>query len=64
MFCAVRNLDSVTADGVVELLDTLRREHGRTVLMITHEQELARRLATRMVTLADGRIESARETAA
>jgi putative ABC transport system ATP-binding protein len=58
------NLDSVTADGVVELLDTLRREHGRTVLMITHEHELARRLATRMVTLADGRVESARESAA
>ena len=55
------NLDSVTADEVVDLLDALRRERGCTLVMITHERDLARRLATRIVTLSDGRVDSVEE---
>jgi putative ABC transport system ATP-binding protein len=34
------NLDADTAAGVLELLDTLAREAGRTVLMATHSREV------------------------
>jgi putative ABC transport system ATP-binding protein len=34
------NLDAETAGGVLELLDTLAREAGRTVLMVTHSREV------------------------
>ena len=34
------NLDAETAAGVLELLDTLAREAGRTVLMVTHSREV------------------------
>lgn len=52
------NLDSATADEVSSLLSRIHREMGRTVLLITHERDLADRLADRIVTLADGRVES------
>lgn len=52
------NLDTTTADEVAKLLEQLNRDEGRTVVMITHEQELARRLASRIVTLKDGVIET------
>jgi putative ABC transport system ATP-binding protein len=34
------NLDTETATGVLDLLDTLAREAGRTVLMVTHSREV------------------------
>ena len=34
------NLDVETAAGVLDLLDTLAREAGRTVLMVTHSREV------------------------
>src|SRR5881397_1942793 len=33
------NLDAETAAGVLELLDTLAREAGKTVVMVTHSRE-------------------------
>lgn len=50
------NLDSSTADEVLALLRGLSGEDGRTVVMITHEPELARKAAHRLVTLSDGRV--------
>jgi putative ABC transport system ATP-binding protein len=50
------NLDSATAVEVMELLAKLRRERGATVLMITHEADLAERYASRRVQMRDGRI--------
>lgn len=50
------NLDSTTADGVTELLLTLQRERGVTIVLVTHDEELARRCASRIVVLEDGRI--------
>lgn len=48
------NLDSRTAEQVFELLNKLV-ENGKTVLMVTHEDDLARR-AKRVVTIKDGEI--------
>ncbi len=50
------NLDSATALDVMELVAALRRERGSTVVMITHEPDLAERYATRRVAMRDGRI--------
>ncbi|MDH3519964.1 MAG: ABC transporter ATP-binding protein [Myxococcales bacterium] len=49
------NLDRETGGEVVELLLTLNRELGTTLVVVTHDSELAGR-ATRIVHLAGGRI--------
>ena len=46
------NLDSKTADSVFRLFERLVDE-GKTILMVTHDQDLAKR-ATRTVILSDG----------
>ena len=47
------NLDADTAAGVLELLDTLAREAGRTVVMATHSREVIG-VADRIVTIRRG----------
>ena len=49
------NLDSATADGVLHLLETLNREEGITMIVVTHEAEVAAR-CRRVIRLHDGRI--------
>ena len=51
------NLDSVRSAEILELIDKLNRERGITVLMVTHEDEMAR-FARRIVRVKDGLIES------
>ena len=51
------NLDSRSAVQVVELLASLVRRHGSTLVMVTHSREAAA-AASRVVTLSDGRIVS------
>ncbi len=46
------SLDSATAAAVVDIFDDLRAQ-GRTILMVTHDLDLARR-GSRSVTLSDG----------
>jgi putative ABC transport system ATP-binding protein len=54
------NLDVETAAGVLDLLDTLAREAGRTVLMVTHSREVVG-VADRIFTVQRGSlVESAR----
>jgi putative ABC transport system ATP-binding protein len=48
------NLDSVTSESIFNLFVRLVAE-GKTILMVTHDMDLARR-ATRTVTLVDGEI--------
>ncbi|MFN3705568.1 MAG: ABC transporter ATP-binding protein [Thermoflexales bacterium] len=48
------NLDSKTANEVFDLFNRLVEE-GKTILMVTHDQELARRV-TRAIVVADGEI--------
>ena len=53
------NLDVATGHGIIDLLFARRAETGATLLVITHDPELAER-CERVVTLADGRIASDR----
>jgi len=48
------NLDSATGSDVTELLLTLREERGTTLLLATHNPEIAGRL-DRVFQLADGK---------
>jgi putative ABC transport system ATP-binding protein len=47
------NLDSDTGAHIVELLETLNREAGTTIVLVTHDLTLAHR-AQRIIRLADG----------
>lgn len=49
------NLDSKNSAAIVELFDQIRREIGTTVVMVTHDQSIARR-ADREIVLSDGRL--------
>jgi lipoprotein-releasing system ATP-binding protein len=49
------NLDTKSAQGVFDLLRQVNRRHGTTVLIVTHNQELAAQCG-RIVELVDGRI--------
>ena len=51
------NLDSRNANEIFTLLRDITREMERTVIMVTHDHELAAR-ADRVITLRDGCIES------
>src|SRR5439155_6871253 len=50
------NLDAGSGQGVLELLRDLNRERGLTMMMVTHDAQIARQ-ADRVVRLAEGRIE-------
>ena len=47
------NLDSASSVEIMRLLSTLNAEQGRTIVLITHEQDIAR-FARRVVELRDG----------
>ena len=49
------NLDSATGEVVLELLLALNREQGATMVLVTHEQSIAR-CADRSIVLRDGLI--------
>lgn len=51
------NLDSATGQQVVDLLLSLHRDYGTTLVLVTHDPMLASRME-RVVGLRDGRIES------
>jgi lipoprotein-releasing system ATP-binding protein len=52
------NLDRETADGVFRLMLELAREHGTAFVLVTHDEQLARRCAS-MRRLAQGRLDRA-----
>lgn len=49
------NLDSINGDIVLNLIERINREHGTTVVMVTHDPGFAAR-AQRQIHLVDGRI--------
>lgn len=50
------NLDSNRAAEVIGLLDEMRQRDGKTIVLVTHDQELAARYATKIVKLKDGKV--------
>ncbi len=53
------NLDSVTADAVIELLLGTQEDGGaRTLILVTHDEDLAASASDRIVRLVDGRVAS------
>ncbi len=57
------NLDSQTANDIMETIQALNRERGVTVVLVTHEPDMAA-FAARVVTMRDGLIVSDRRQAA
>ena len=51
------NLDSATGTRIIELLLELKRRRGATLVLVTHDEALARH-ADRVVTLRDGRVKN------
>ena len=56
------NLDSQTSREIMELITALNRDQGITVLMVTHEPDMAE-YAKRIIRFVDGRVESDRSRA-
>jgi len=49
------NLDTATGDAIMEIVNRLHREQGMTLLMVTHEPELAK-TAERVIRMQDGEV--------
>ena len=50
------NLDSASAAAVMDLLFAQVRDRNMTLVVVTHDEELAERYAERIIRMADGRI--------
>ena len=50
------NLDAATGAAIIDLIFELNAEHGTTLVLVTHDEMLARR-CTRQIRLAGGRVE-------
>ena len=57
------NLDSETGGAVIDLMFSLRARHGATLLLISHDADIASR-CDRVVRIADGRVAAATATPA
>jgi ABC-type lipoprotein export system ATPase subunit len=53
------NLDSATASEIMKMLGAFVREHGTTLILVTHEEDLAAEHTDRVLRLHDGRIADA-----
>jgi putative ABC transport system ATP-binding protein len=51
------NLDSTSSAEIMKLLARLNSDHGRTIILITHERDIAQ-FAARVVELKDGLVVS------
>jgi putative ABC transport system ATP-binding protein len=50
------NLDSTTAREIIDLVLGLNRDSGLTGIMVTHEQDIAREVSSRVIELLDGAV--------
>ena len=50
------NLDSKTGTEIMNLIRELNQNMGMTVVMVTHERDLAERYASRLIFLGDGKL--------
>jgi ABC-type lipoprotein export system ATPase subunit len=51
------NLDSANSARIMEILTRIQKQHGMTLIVVTHENEIAH-AAARQIRLRDGRIEA------
>ena len=51
------NLDSVTSAVIEDLLFEYQKQHGATLIIVTHDEDLAKR-CERIIRIKDGRVES------
>ena len=51
------DLDRKTGDGILDLLEALNRDHGKTIVMVTHDPHAAAR-ARRVMHMVDGHLSS------
>ena len=51
------NLDSKSSNEIIQLLKKANKEYNQTVIMITHNLEIAK-LADRIIQIEDGRIKN------
>src|SRR5579872_2814955 len=49
------SLDAVTGDAVIKLMFELNQEHGSTLILVTHDPEIAA-LCKRKITIAAGKL--------
>ena len=49
------NLDSKNSREIMELLKTANEKYNQTIIMVTHDRELAK-YANRIITIEDGKI--------
>jgi putative ABC transport system ATP-binding protein len=49
------DLDRKTGDGILDLLQALNKEHGKTIVMVTHDPHAAQR-ASRRLYMVDGQV--------
>lgn len=49
------NLDTKTGDEVISLLKMTARKYGQTLVMITHDEEIAQ-MADRIILIEDGKV--------
>ena len=49
------NLDSKTSDEVIALLKMTAKKYGQTIVMITHDDEIAQ-VADRILAIEDGQV--------
>jgi ABC-type lipoprotein export system ATPase subunit len=52
------NLDAETGRQIMDVLEKLHRDHGQTIVMVTHDRSLARE-ADRVLVLRDGKLQPA-----
>ncbi len=50
------NLDQATGEGIMSLLEHLNKRHGLTIVMVTHDEKIAKRCHS-VVRLVEGRVE-------
>ena len=54
------NLDTQRSREIMELIVELRRKSGRTIIMVTHDEEIAE-YASRLIWMVDGRVQHDRQ---
>ena len=52
------NLDSTTSREIMDLIQQLNRDHGLTIILVSHDEEAVRRIAGHIINLEDGCITS------